>query len=301
MRKPVNHRQDDPIEITGRFSGIETVIRDHGMRFEAIMLTPPLAELLLTKLHPQQRPIKEFKVATFMADMKAGRWWLNPQPLIVDEDGFVCNGRNRLTACVRARVAVPMWICYGASRKATRIYDTGTLRSVADAAAIDGKPMPHSGYPGVVRAMAGSIAGKSNLSVQEVLDWASTYGEGIDFAFARRGTEKPMTGVMTAMTRAVLARAYYSAPRERLTSFAEQLATGLIDSKKSDSAVILLRNWLINAAVSGGGQGSRAARKQTYGLTEFALSEYLESRRPTQLLCVSSEQFPLPDLKPSKG
>lgn len=297
MKTNSNSKQLDPVQLDGRFSHVNTEILAHWLRYEVVMMTPPLAERLLGKLHPNQRSAKPAKIETFMADMKAGRWRLNPHPVIIDEDGWLCDGLNRLTACVRCLCAVPMVLCYGAPRTSMVVYDTGTCRNVNDAARVDGKPLSHPSAAGVVRAMAASVGGKCNLSVQQIMDWASTYRAGIGYAFERRGEEKVMPGLFTACTRAVLARAYYSAARTRLDAFAEQLATGLVDSKKTDSAVIMIRNWLLTAAKGREAQTSKATRKQTYLLTEFVLSEYLESRRPAQLMEVFEEQFPLPDLE----
>lgn len=100
-----------------------------------------------------------------------------------------------------------------------------------------------------------------------------------------------------ATTRAVIARAYYSAKRERLRQFGDHLATGMIESQRTDGAVVLLRNWLLQTSKGREGQTSKATRQKTYLVTEYVLEAFLESRRIVQLNEVGEEKFPLPDLK----
>lgn len=286
----------DAVETTGNYSGVPTKIKDHPLRYKVVNMTPPFAERLVAKLHPKQRRPKPRKIAMFSAEMEADRWRLSPQPIIIDEDGFVCDGQNRLFAVLKSRKVVPMVICYGAPRGSAVTYDTGTPRTVNDAAGFAGIEVPHNQASGVARRMAAGLnSAVSTYTTQQVLDFTSSYADGISFSFSKFGGSGRASGILTASTRAVIARAYYSGNRERLKLFGDFLVTGLPDSAKTDAAVITLRNWLMS--LDKAGHASRANRKDAYAYTEHALANFLKGSRVSQLVYPSEEQFPLPDLR----
>lgn len=270
-----------------------------SVRFHTVNMTPGLAAQLLERVHPNQRPEKPQRINKYAAEMASGRWWLNcADPAVVDEDGWLTNGRNRCKACLKAGVAVPMVICYGAPKKANVVYDTGAGRNVNDAACFAGAPLDNKQFSSVARRMAAGMRNKDELSIQQVLDYLKTYEDGIRFSF-QKFAPAAGRGLMVASTRAVIARAYYTVNRERLAKFAEFLITGLPDDPKRDSAVITLRNWLLESSIPDKrrSQGGRFDRKLTYKYTEHALFNFLKGLRITQLLEIAEEQFPLPDLE----
>lgn len=159
----------EPVErLSGRFSHVQMDVKDHGLRYRVVNMTPPLAEQLLEKSHPRQRPAKPRKIAVFASDMAAGRWMLNGEPIIVDEDGYTCNGRNRLLAVLKSQATVRMVICYGAPRASVVTMDTGTSRNVNDAAHFLGRALPGQAYAGVARQMSVARASTSPSCISAV-------------------------------------------------------------------------------------------------------------------------------------
>jgi hypothetical protein len=275
----------------GRLHGI-----DSPLRFEVTLVTPELAASLLDKCHPNQRSPKRHKIDAWAEVMAAGRWDLTHEALAIDEDGFLIDGRNRLLALCKARVSVAMAMCYGVPRAALVSVNCGTSRTPLDAARIAGMALPNAGYPSVARQMhSGLRIDRGAWSVQKTLDVVATYREGLDYVFSVM--KKPQQGVTVASVRAVVARAFYTADRARLGAFVSQLYSGLPDDVRRDGASVLLRNWLLEDLIARERRsGRKSPRGLAYSYVEFALEAFLTGTRPAQLLTVSEEKFPLPQL-----
>lgn len=272
------------------------------MRFQAVMMTPEFAQALLDKNHPHNRKPKKGKIASMRYDMlgeMGGVWYLTPDPVAVDEDGYTINGQNRLTACVQAGVEVPMVLVTGVPRTAILGMDCGTNRSVADAAKILGKTLPHggAGYAAIARRMQkGSAAERLSMTIPQTLAFIESHRKALDFAFGAFGT-KPIPGITQAPVLAVIARAYYlRGMKDRVKEFAEVLKTGLPSNPRKDGAAIQLRNWLLTKLV-GGRKRTRLSpgATQIYAKTESALMHFLDENNPDKLYGTREELFPIPE------
>jgi len=87
---------------------------------------------------------------------------------------------------------------------------------------------------------------------------------------------------------ALLTRASYTIPMERLERFALVLNTGLSNGP-GESVAILLRDWLLR-----NGAGSSALQTELYWKAERALRAFLDEEELTMLYASSIELFPLP-------
>jgi len=97
-------------------------------------------------------------------------------------------------------------------------------------------------------------------------------------------------GVATAVTRAVLARAYYSADHGQLRHFASVLQSGVATSQR-DQPIALLLKFLMDAAQ---GHRGRPEAREKYGKSERALQAFLAGESLGRLYAATAELFPLP-------
>lgn len=94
-------------------------------------ITPHRAADLLAKQAPNRR-IKLGKVHEWAADMKAGLWQPIPQPIMLNPDGQLIDGQNRLSAVVQSGCTVEMWVARDVPQELRRYIDGGTSRTAAD-------------------------------------------------------------------------------------------------------------------------------------------------------------------------
>ena len=269
------------------------------MKFHVVEMTPEDAQRFLDKNHPNNRKPKPGKIVQYRRDMEADNWPLTHQAVAQDEDGFLIDGQNRLSAVVQAGVPVVMLLCTGVPRRAMIGADCGTVRGVADAARIIGEPFAHgeSSYGAVARRMAvGVEKGRNSLSIPETLEFCHAHKKAIEFAFEVFGFKKKR-GITQAPVLAAVARAYYRRGcRDRLKEFGEVMLSGLCGNVKNDSAAIRLRNWLMENTTGGRrrSEGMYPAQKIVYAKAQLALHHFLECRSLEALRETSEELFPIP-------
>lgn len=98
---------------------------------QIVSMTPEWAAELL-KANDVNRPAKRAAIKRYAQDMKAGKWVLNGEAIIVREDGMLLNGQNRLYACIEAGVAFPTLMVANANGMALDTIDIGVSRSLGD-------------------------------------------------------------------------------------------------------------------------------------------------------------------------
>ena len=126
-------------------------------------------------------------------------------------------------------------------------------------------------------------------TVQETADALARHHEAIRFAIRHLPSVRAK-GLCNAITRAVLARAFYGTHHQQLASFGAMIANGIILDAPSAPAVAALRQYLLTTK----GQ-SYAERQERYGKTERALMAYLYNEPITKLIPTNREHFPLPE------
>jgi hypothetical protein len=274
-------------------------IVQHSMKFRVVMMTPEMAQELLDSNHPRNRRPKKAKIEQYSRVMRAGLWELTPEPICVDVDGWTTNGQNRLSACIRAGVEVPMTLITGCPRTAILGQDQGTARNVGDTAAISGSPLPHgaNNWAATARAMYSGLragGGGARLGNIEVIEFGKVHQKAIEFSFECFPT--PVKGITQAAVRAVVARAYYGRNlRTRTREFCEVLLSGLPVNPHEDSGAIRLRNWLIDNFLGGRGGHARhgAPPAIVYAKTERALQAFHNREMVKALQERNVEIFPI--------
>lgn len=97
-----------------------------------VNMTPSAAAKILEK-NTKNRPLSQPSIRKYSNAMKAGRWMLNGEPIIIADDGTLIDGQHRLQAVVNSGMTVPMIIVTGVSKSAFRTVDIGKKRTGADA------------------------------------------------------------------------------------------------------------------------------------------------------------------------
>jgi hypothetical protein len=100
-------------------------------------ITPQVAEALLSR-NTMNRPLARHTVERYAADMKAGRWQVNGEDLLIADDGTLLNGQHRLRAVIMAGVAVPFGVKRGLPRGTFVTLDAGRVRRASDVLALTG-------------------------------------------------------------------------------------------------------------------------------------------------------------------
>ena len=101
-----------------------------------------------------QRRIRRAQVDKLATAIREGRWRLNGQPIIFDEEGFLLDGQHRLSAIVASGESVPVLIVEGVAASSFDTIDTGIHRGLRDVLDIEGVEYAHEVASGVPVAMA---------------------------------------------------------------------------------------------------------------------------------------------------
>lgn len=102
-------------------------------------LNPEYAEYLLTR-NVGNRPLKAKNLSDLKADISAGRWKLNGETLIVDQNGDVSDGQHRCHAVVDTGCPIKILFAFGAEPEAKFTTDTGAVKTAGDFLGMDGMP-----------------------------------------------------------------------------------------------------------------------------------------------------------------
>lgn len=110
-----------------------------GPAMHIIDLTPNLAKFILD-VNKDNRSVRNVKVAQYAADMAAGNWALNGEPIIISKDGNLNDGQHRCLAVLESNTSVPAILMFGVERETRLTLDQGAMRSASDILAMDSVP-----------------------------------------------------------------------------------------------------------------------------------------------------------------
>ena len=85
---------------------------DFGLEATVEVISPKEAQAYLDN-NAKHRPIKDKKVAEYMAEMQDGRWRLNGKTICFDTTGRLLNGQHRLSAVVRSGISLTTLVVRG--------------------------------------------------------------------------------------------------------------------------------------------------------------------------------------------
>lgn len=95
------------------------------------VITPQIAEYWLSTNVENNRKIARHRVNQLAEDIKAGRWKVTGQPIIISNNRLI-DGQHRMTAVVQAGIPITTLVVYGVDESAFEFIDTGRPRSVND-------------------------------------------------------------------------------------------------------------------------------------------------------------------------
>jgi hypothetical protein len=251
-------------------------------------VTPDMASRWLEG-NTHNRRINQSHVNRLVAEMKAGRWRLTHQGIAFSASGALLDGQHRLWAVVLSNTPVKMRVFFDEPTGNEGAIDGGLSRSDADRMTLTGK------FEGGVsrndlatlRTMLRGLKEPAPIGMAVLEAQMAVHKAAINFALANLANDHSR-GVANAVTRGVVARAYYSTDKDKLVQFCEVLKTGL--GGHGVQPVILLRDYLAKCP------RSRKAQflAEQYAKIERALLAYLRGERITKLYAPTFELFPLP-------
>jgi hypothetical protein len=95
------------------------------------VITPEIAKFWLNTNVENNRKISRFRIDRLVQDIKAGRWHVTGQPIIISS-GRLIDGQHRLTAVVQADIPITTLVVYGIEEEAFEFIDIGKSRSLND-------------------------------------------------------------------------------------------------------------------------------------------------------------------------
>ena len=266
-----------------------TVTEPHNAVME---VTPTMAARWLEG-NTHNRPVNPGHVERLASEMKAGRWRVTHQGVAFSPGGRLLDGQHRLWAIVMADVPVKSRVFFNEPAENIEYFDGGLVRNNADRMSLSkrfGSDIDHK-HLATLRCMVRGLKPFARLSYSQEADLLARHLDAICFAMKHMTMSQRARGIATAVTRAVIARAYYSIDHTRLIHFCQVLRTGLC-SGPHDEPVILLRDYLVQNEKA---RNDLAVLRECYGKIERALKAYLLGENLTRLYAVSAELFPLPE------
>lgn len=108
-----------------------------NIKAETVEINPREAEALRNTFQDNRRTYND-NIRKYAKQMKDGKWRLNGEPIIVDDQGCCVNGYHRLSACIEAGVPFRTLLVTGVPHETWTTVDTGKVRSAGDVFQIDG-------------------------------------------------------------------------------------------------------------------------------------------------------------------
>lgn len=250
-------------------------------------VSPSLAEAWLQTTPDYQRRLRETWVMTLALDMEAGRWRMSHQGIAFDKFGFLLDGQHRLAAIILSRQTVRMRVTRNVDPDVFPIIDGGLARNLADRTS---EAWVSESEVATARRMMYGLEPQwrpvpSGLVVQ---DYIRKHQDAIQFTASVFTHGKRRINV--APVRAVVARAWYTAPHTELSAFVAHLYSGMIPDARLH-AVVRLRDTLLGMPTTGGG----LVGADIYARTSRALRAYLDRQPISKLYAASTEIWPVPE------
>jgi hypothetical protein len=253
-------------------------------------VTPAIADAWLSRCNSHNRKLVDAHVERLMREMKAGRWRLTHQGIAFSTSRVLLDGQHRLWAVFLSGVTVPMRVFFNEPTQSLEAIDAGQARSndqiitlAGGVGAVDRMELA------TLRAMVTGLGSYMRMTAGEEAELFARHREALEFAHEALPAAR-FRGVASAITRAVLARAFYSADLGSLQHFADVLRSGVADGKR-DQPIALLLKFLIDAAH---GVRGRPEAREKYAKAERALQAYLAGEQINRLYASTAELFPLP-------
>jgi hypothetical protein len=253
-------------------------------------ITPELASRWLGDHNHHNRKLVDAHVDRLAREMKAGHWRLTHQGIAFSSRGLLLDGQHRLWAVVLSDTTVPMRVFFNEAPESLGSIDAVRARSNDEILSLGGEiGVVTKSELATLRAMLAGLGNYDRMLAGEEGKLLRRHRRAVQFAHKVLPAAR-FRGVATAVTRGVLARAFYAADHRRLRHFADVLQSG-VASCDEDQPITVLLKFLIDSAC---GRRGRPEVRERYAKTERALSAYLAGEQINRLYATSMELFPLP-------
>jgi hypothetical protein len=253
--------------------------------FETVKFTPQMASDLLDKhAHEKNRPLRQGKIQTYADDMRAGKWDLNGETVIIGDDETVLDGHHRLWACIMAETPFETAVVRGVDPKTFKTIDTGAHRTGADVVYITSDSRKyHRTVAGaallIIRYESGKVLSRGKVLPREIATYFEEHPDLETWAeAANKGPMKPFGAPIAATT--YLASGKY---RARAADFVDALTSGAALDK--GSPVLALRNRLLTPS-------GRLIAEERFALVTQGWNAYVEGRSLTRMQMFKGDKFP---------
>ena len=169
------------------------------------LITPEIAREMLKK-NQRNRPINWTKVDEYAAIMKAGKWELHAQGIILDTEDNILTGQKRLWAVVHAGVNVYFRVSRGNPPAVARLLDRGTPQTARDLASRDTERKHSPMESSIARAIA-ILTGVPKPTVDDLANIMARYSDIVARILREtHGTKKTRAVLMILAAIAVSAK-----------------------------------------------------------------------------------------------
>lgn len=236
-------------------------------------ITPAIANQFLG-MNIGNRSISKSLVESYAADMAAGRWHTNGEPITIS-GGRLISGQHRMLAVLKSGVTLnDVVVVYTDDAD---MVDTGRTRSVKDLSGID--PFI-SAAVSIVLEMTMKKKPSKAFIIQKYNDWK----EDCDYVESIINNRK--VGLRkAALSGAVLAARMNGYPEDLLEQFCKVLISGETKSEK-DRTIIMLRDLALTYT-----KGGSSERKIMYLKTQAVLKAYSEGRTISKIHKLSEPYY----------
>lgn len=203
------------------------------MKMEVRKITPKIAEAMLKKNHPNNRPIQQPIVNAIARDIETGNWKVTHQGICFDAEGYLIDGQHRLSACVQSGKTIEILVVVNESSVIGDPIDRHRVRTMAY---LTGKSSKLIAALRVLRDFEDGYYSGNAMTTAEVAMVFEKHHENFELLKGVPGRDSILGGVLAALI--------YAAPvaPDKVVLFATQVSKGEM-IKKGDPA-FALRNWL---------------------------------------------------------
>jgi hypothetical protein len=248
-------------------------------------LIQPYAALdVIENFHVENnRNKKPALIAMYCSDLRNGTWLPTHQGIAFNEDGKLCDGQNRLWACIECEIALQTAIFFGVPIGSMKVFDSGGSRSAADASRIAGHPLSNADAA-IVRFIMGR---PSRVSHSITIQNSEVLAHGLNFIHDNFPAKK--RGVTMASVTAAVAKAAYHEDLLRMVQFCHVLNTGIPLDLNTDLAAIALYQTIGNHV------WDAARAPELHAKAEQAIHLFCKRKNVSKLYAAPAELYPLPE------
>jgi hypothetical protein len=220
-------------------------------------ITPVIAKQMLERVVSSAK-LDQASVQTFERDMRESRWSLNGAPIVFSTDGYLLDGRARLTACVRSSAPFETLVIEGVDISAFETIDSVRKRTLADVLSM--REETHGRALGAALRILWTYSAGGTPGVGKPPTPTTLLGV-LEEHPSVRDSVKPALRAMPLLPHGCGIALHYLASAHdplRANQFLAQIQDPISDA--TDDPIVQLREILIATRGQGG------ARKQTYVL-----------------------------------